>query len=313
MKAVRIHAYGDAGVLSYEDAPRPVPAENEMLVRIHAASVNPIDWKIRSGALKDWIPHSFPFVPGVDFSGAIEEVGPKVQNLKPGDEVFGQAKIMGPNGSYAEYLVVPAKNVALKPRSVDHVQAAALPVVTTTAWQALFGEEGINLQADQTILIHGGAGGVGSTAIQLAKWCGARVTATASEGNQEFLRQLGADRTIDYTKVSFDAVVKDVDAVLDTIGGETQARSWRVLKPGGVLASVRGAPPEPESKPRGARGVGVQGERGLPALGRIAELVDAGVLRQHVTTVLPLAEAQKAHKLSETGHVRGKIVLRVRD
>lgn len=311
MKAVRIHAYGDAGVLSYEDAPRPVPAENEILVRIHAAGVNPIDWKIRSGMMKDWIPHSFPFVAGVDFSGTVEQVGAKVQNLKTGDEVFGQARIMGPNGSYAEYLTVPAKNVALKPRSVDHIQAAALPAVATAAWQALFGDGGINLQPKQTILVHGGAGGVGSTAIQLAKWRGAHVVATASGANQDFLRQLGADQTIDYTKTSFDTIVTDADAVLDTIGGETQARSWRVLKPGGVLASTLGAPTELESKPQGARGVGVQGERGLPALGRIAELVEAGVLRQHVTQILPLTEARKAHELSEGGHVRGKIVLSV--
>lgn len=311
MKAVRIHAYGDASVLSYEDAPRPVPSENEMLVRIHAAGVNPIDWKIRSGMMKDWIPHSFPFVAGVDFSGTVEEAGPKVQNLKPGDEVFGQARIMGPNGSYAEYLVVPAKNVALKPRSIDHIQAAALPAVATAAWQALFGDGGINLQPGQKILIHGGAGGVGSTAIQLAKWRGAEVIATASQANLDFLRQLGADQMIDYTKASFDTVVQDADAVLDTIGGETQVRSWRVLKPGGVLASTLGAPTEPESRPRGARGVGVEGARGLPALGRIAELVEAGALRQHVTEILPLAEARKAQELSETGHVRGKIVLRI--
>jgi NADPH:quinone reductase-like Zn-dependent oxidoreductase len=311
MKAVRIHAYGDASVLSYEDAPRPDPADNELLVRIHAAGVNPIDWKIRAGLMKDWIPHSFPFVAGVDFSGTVQHAGPKVQNFKPGDEVFGQARIMGPNGSYAEYLTVPVKNVALKPRSIDHIQAAALPAVATAAWQALFGDGGINLQPKQTILIHGGAGGVGSTAIQLAKWRGAHVVATASGANQDFLRQLGADQAIDYTKTSFDTIVKGADAVLDTIGGETQARSWRVLKPGGVLASTLGAPTEPASKPQGARGVGVQGERGLPALGRIAELVEAGVLRQHVTQILPLTKARKAHELIETGHVRGKIVLKV--
>jgi NADPH:quinone reductase-like Zn-dependent oxidoreductase len=311
MKAVRIHSYGEAGVLSYEDVPRPVPADNELLIRVHAAGVNPIDWKIRSGDLKDWIPHTFPFVLGVDFSGVVQEIGPKVHGLKQADEVFGEAKISGPNGSYAEYLTVPARNVAVKPRSVNHIQAAALPVVATAAWQALFGEDGIDLQPGQTILIHGGAGGVGSTAIQLAKWRGANVIATASQANHEFLRQLGADETIDYTKVAFDSVVKDADAVLDTIGGETQSRSWRVLKPGGVLASVRGMPAEPESKPRGARGVSVQGERGIPALGRIAELVDAGFLRQHVSEIMPLAEARRAHELSETGHVRGKIVLNV--
>jgi NADPH:quinone reductase-like Zn-dependent oxidoreductase len=311
MKAVRIHAYGDASVLSYEHAPRPVPAENEILVRIHAAGVNPIDWKIRSGALKDWIPHSFPFVPGIDFSGVVQDVGRGVQDLQPGDEVFGEAKVMGPNGSYAEYLVVPVKNVALKPRSLDHIHAAALPVAATTAWQALFGDGGVNLQPGQTILIHGGAGGVGSIAVQLAKWHGAEVIATASGANQDFLRQLGADQTIDYTKVAFDTVVRDVDAVLDTIGGETQARSWRVLKSGGVLASLRGKPDEPDTRPSGTRGVAVQGERALSALGRIAELVDAGVLKPHVTEILPLAEARKTHEMSETGHVRGKIVLSV--
>src|SRR5262245_43247546 len=174
MKAVRIHAYGDASMLSYEEAPRPVPADKEILVCIHAAGVNPIDWKIRSGDLKDWIPHSFPFVPGVDFSGMVQEAGPQVHDLKPGTEIFGEAKVMGPNGSYAEYLVVPAKNVALKPTSLDHIQAAALPVVATTAWQALFGDGGIDLQSSQAILIHGGAGGVGSMAVQLARWRGAK-------------------------------------------------------------------------------------------------------------------------------------------
>src|SRR5262249_32807847 len=162
---------------------------------------NPIDWKIRSGALKDWIPRSFPFVPGVDFSGVVEEVGPQVRGLEPGNEIFGEANVMGRNGSYAEYLVVTAKNFALKPRSIDHIQAAALPVVATTAWQALFGEGGINLQCGQTILIHGGAGGVGGTAVQLARWRGAKVVATASGANQDYLRQLGATRAIDYTKV----------------------------------------------------------------------------------------------------------------
>ncbi len=311
MKAIRIHAYGDASVLVYEDAPRPAPADNEIMVRVHAAGVNPIDWKIRSGALKDWIRHSFPFVPGVDFSGVIEETGSKVQGLKPGDDVFGEAKISGANGSYSEYLVVTPKNVALKPRSLDHNQAAALPVVAATAWQALFGEGGINLQPGQTILIHGGAGGVGSTAIQLAKWRGAQVIATASKTNHDFLRQLGADRTIDYTKENFETLVRDADAVLDTIGGETQARSLAVLKRGGTLASTVGEPSGKDAAARGVRGVSVRGELGLSALSRIAELADTGVLKMHVSEILPLAEARKAHELSEAGHVRGKIVLKV--
>jgi NADPH:quinone reductase-like Zn-dependent oxidoreductase len=313
MKAIRIHAYGDASVLAYEDAPRPTPADNQILVRVHAAGVNPIDWKIRSGALKDWIPKSFPFVPGVDFSGVVEAAGSQVQGLEPGNDVFGEANVAGPNGSYAEYLVVTAKNVALKPRSIDHVQAAALPVVATTAWQALFGDGSINLQPGQTILIHGGAGGVGSMAVQFAKWRGAEVIATASGANQDYLRQLGATRTIDYTKGSFETEVREADAVLDTVGGETQARSWAVLKRGGTLASIVGEPSQKDAAAHGARAVQVQGSLGLSALNRIAELVDAGALKPQVNKVLPLAEARKAHELSEAGHVRGKIVLRVMD
>jgi len=313
MKAIRIHAYGDASVLAYEDAPPPTPADKEVLVRVHAAGVNPIDWKIRSGALKDWIPRSFPFVPGIDFSGVVEQRGSQVRGLEQGSEVFGEANVMGQHGSYAEFLVVPAENVALKPRSIDHIQAAALPVAATTAWQALFGDGSINLQPGQTILIHGGAGGVGSTAIQLAKWRGAEVIATASGANQDYLRQLGADRAIDYTKGPFERDVRPVDAVLDTVGGATQARSWAVLKRGGTLASILGEPSQEEAAAHGARGVQVQGSLGLSALGRIAELVDMGVLKPQVSEVLPLAETRKAHQLSETGHVRGKIVLRVID
>ena len=310
MKAIRIHRYGGADVLVYEDAPRPVLADDTILVRIHAASVNPFDWKMRAGFLKDWIPHSFPFVPGVDFSGVIEEIGPKVAGLKVGDAVFGEADVRGSAGSYAEFTSVTADRVALKPHTIDHVHASALPVVATTAWQALFGDGGIDLQPGQAILIHAGAGGVGSTAIQLAKWAGAEVIATASAANLDFLRRLGADRAIDYAKVPFETVVKEADAVLDTIGGETQKRSWTVLKRGGTLASVRGTPSQEDAAAHGARGVGVDGALGRSALGRIAELVDKRVLKPIVTEILPLGEARRAHELSEAGHVRGKIVLR---
>ncbi len=312
MKAIRIHAYGDANVLAYEDVPLPVPSGEEALIRVHAAGVNPIDWKIRAGILNDWIPQSFPFIPGVDFSGVVEDVGPSVSGLKAGDEVFGEANIFGPAGSYADYTVVPASHVALKPQTAGHVEAAALPVVATTAWQALFGVGGMELKPHQTILIHGGAGGVGSVAIQLAKWRGAIVIATASEANRDFLYRLGADQAVDYTKVAFETAVGKVDAVLDTIGGATRDRSWGVLKRDGVLASVRGEPSQTDAATHGVRGVGVEGARGLSALSRIADLVDKGILEPQVTEVLPLVEARKSHELSEAGHVRGKIVLSVR-
>jgi NADPH:quinone reductase-like Zn-dependent oxidoreductase len=311
MKAIRIHAYGDANVLVYEDAPLPAPSDEEVLVRVHAAGVNPIDWKLRAGYLKDWIPHSFPFIPGVDFSGVVEEIGPGVPGLKAGDEVFGETNILGPAGSYADYTVVPTSHVALKPRTAGDVEAAALPVVATTAWQALFGAGSIDLQSGQTILIHGGAGGVGSVAIQFAKWRGAVVIATASEANRDFLNQLGADQAVDYTKVPFETAVGKVDAVLDTIGGDTRDRSWKVLKRDGILASIRGEPSQADAAAHGVRAIYVDGALGLSALSQIAELVDKGILKPQVTK-LPLAEARKAHELSEAGHVRGKIVLSVR-
>jgi NADPH:quinone reductase-like Zn-dependent oxidoreductase len=311
MKAIRIHEYGDANVLVYEEAPRPVPADDGILVRIQAAGVNPIDWKIRAGLLKAWLPQSLPFTLGADFSGIVEEVGPKASAYNVGDAVFGEADITGPHGSYAEFTCVRAKHIALKPRKASHIEAAALPVVATTAWQALFGDDGIDLRPGQTILIHGGAGGVGSTAIQLAKWRGARVIATASSANQDFLRELDVDEPVDYTKAPFEKVVGQVDAVLDTLGGETQERSWAVVKRGGTLASVRGEPSQDQAATYGVRGLAIHGERGLSALGRIAELVDLGALKPQVTKILPLSEARRAHELSETGHVRGKIVLQV--
>jgi len=308
MKAVRIHNYGGPEVLKFEDAPRPQPGNGEVLVRIHAAAVNPVDWKVRAGRLKERIQYPLPLIPGWDFSGVVEATGPGVTRLKKGDEVYARPDIAR-NGAYAEYIVAKESEVALKPKSVDHVQAAAIPLAALTAWQALFDTAG--LSAGQKVLIHGAAGGVGSFAVQLAKWKGAQVIGTASGRNQSFLRDLGVEEPIDYEKTRFEDVVHDVDVVLDTIGGDTQKRSWKVLKKGGILVSIVSPPSAEEAAKHGVRSGYVFVQPSASQLAEIAKLVDSGKLKPVVEAVLPLAEARRAQEMNETGHTRGKIVLKV--
>jgi len=308
MKAVRIHNYGGPEVLRFEDAPRPQPGNGEVLVRIHAAAVNPVDWKVRAGRLKERIQYPLPLIPGWDFSGVVEATGPGVTRLKKGDEVYARPDIAR-NGAYAEYIVAKESEVALKPKSVDHVQAAAIPLAALTAWQALFDTAG--LSAGQKVLIHGAAGGVGSFAVQLAKWKGAHVIGTASGRNQSFLRDLGVDEPIDYEKTRFEDVVHDVDVVLDTIGGDTQKRSWKALKKGGILVSIVSPPSAEEAAKLGVRSGYVFVQPSASQLAEIAKLVDSGKLKPVVEAVLPLAEARRAQEMNETGHTRGKIVLKV--
>ncbi len=304
MKAVRIHTYGGPEVLRYEDAPRPVPAAGEVLIKIHAAAVNPADWKIRAGYLKDMLKYHLPLIPGWDAAGVIEDVGVGVTRLKRGDEVYTRPDISR-DGTYAEYIAVRESEVALKPKSLDHVHAAAIPLAGLTAWQALFDAGG--LSEGQRVLIHAAAGGVGSFAVQLAKWKGAYVIGTASASNHAFLRGLGADETVDYRTVRFEDEVRDVDMVLDAMAGETQKRSWKTLKPGGILVSILGL----EDPPTGVRHAQVFVQPNAKQLSEIAMLVDTGKLRAIVETVLPLAEAHRAQEINEAGHTRGKIVLRV--
>lgn len=308
MKAVRIHSYGGPEVLVYEDVPKPQPGDGEVLVRIHAASVNPIDWMMRNGDYKAMIPQ-LPIILGWDFAGVIEQVGGKVADLKPGDAVY--ANLGASAGGYAEYVAAPASAVAHKPASLDFVAAASVPLVALTAWQALF--EVANLSAGQTVLIHAAAGGVGSMAVQLAKAKGAHVIGTASAHNADFLRELGADEIIDYKTTRFEDVVHDVDVVFDTVGGDTQQRSWGVLKHGGILASVVPPPPSEDTIPQGVRGQFVRSHPSGVQLTEIAELIDKGQVKPIIDTVLPLASARQAHELSQSGHTRGKIVLRVVD
>jgi NADPH:quinone reductase-like Zn-dependent oxidoreductase len=308
MKAVRIHGYGGPDTLRWEDAPCPRPAAGEIVVRVHAAGVNPVDWKVREGYLKEIMPRTFPMIPGWDFSGVVAATGSGVRRLREGDEVYSRPDLAR-DGAYAEYIAVKEAEVAMKPRTIDHAHAAAVPLACLTAWQALF--DTAKISRGQRVLIHAAAGGVGTFAVQLAKWKGAYVIGTASPRNHEFVRQLGADEVIDYTTTRFEDVVHDVDMVFDTMAGEVQNRSWKTLKPGGVLVSILGPPSAEDAQAHGVRGALVFVRPNAEQLTVIAELIDSRTLKPIVETILPLAEARRAQDLSQAGHVRGKIVLRV--
>lgn len=302
MKAVRIHALGGPDVLRFEDVPKPEPGPGELLVRVQAAGVNPVDWKIREGRLGQ-VP--LPSIMGSDFSGVIESVGADVKGFQTGETVFGG--VSDESGSYAEYALAPPTRVAEKPASLDHLRAAALPIAALTAWQALFDKA--DLKRGQKILIHAAAGGVGSFAVQFAKWKGASVIGTASARNAGYVRDLGADEVIDYQATRFEEKARGMDVVLDTIGGDTQERSWKVLKRGGILVSLVQPPSEKAAADHGVRGLILRASTRGDQLARIADLVVQGVVKVHVDVALPLREARKAQELSREGHTRGKIVL----
>src|SRR6266436_4430506 len=310
MKAIRIHNYGGPEVLQYEDAPRPKPQAGEVLIRVHAAGVNPIDWKVREGHMKDFWPHKFPLILGWDLSGVVEELGRGVSRFKIGDGVYSLPDPTR-DGAYADYIVVREPELALKPKSLHHPRAATVPLAGLTAWQSLF--DIAQLQPGQRVLIHAGNGGVGHYAVQLAKWKGAYVFATASTKNQDLLRDLGVDESIDYTQQRFEEIARNIDIVLDTIGGETQERSWSVLKKGGNLVSLVQPPSEEKTKELGVRAVFVGVQANGEQLAEIAKLIDSGKLAPVIDRILPLSEAGRAHELSQSGHIRGKIVLRVKD
>jgi NADPH:quinone reductase-like Zn-dependent oxidoreductase len=309
MKAVRLHEYGGPEVLRYEDAPRPEPAEGEALVRIYASGVNPVDWMARAGMLQKYVPYSLPLIPGWDVSGVVEALGPGARGVQVGDDVYTRPDTRR-NGSYAEYIVVKAGDLALTPPSLDRVHAAAVPLAGLTAWQALFEPDMMNLAAGDTVLIHAASGGVGSFAVQFAAWKQAVVIATGRGENELFLKELGADQVIDYTKERFEDVVHGVDAVLDLIGGETQKRSWSVLRPGGILVTTVGLSSEP-AEARSARGAAVDTTTRTEQLDAIGKLIEESVVRPAVTQILPLSQARRAHEVGQGGHVRGKIVLEV--
>ena len=310
MKAVRLHEFGSPDVLTYENTPRPEPLDDEMLVRVRAASVNPVDCRIRRGSMTPMLPEEpFPLVLGMDVSGVVQEVGKSVTDFESGDAVFG-INGLPELGSYTEYSATPAEQLAPKPNTLEHGGAAGVPVVAQTAWQALF--EYADCTANQRVLIHGAAGGVGHMAVQLAKWKGADVTATASGYSEAYLRDLGVNEFVNYREEDFESVVDNVDIVIDTVGGETPVRSVDVLDENGVLVSVVGEPPEGLTNEHDIEVGVVSGRSKTPSLlATISELIDAGKVRPTISAEFPLENASHAHKVGETEHVQGKLVLRV--
>jgi 2-desacetyl-2-hydroxyethyl bacteriochlorophyllide A dehydrogenase len=308
MKAVVAHEYGAPEVLKLEEITRPEPKEDELLVRVIASGVNPADPLTLSGKFaKEWGTH-LPLIPGYEIAGIVEKTGATVTSLKAGDAVYGYPTF---GGGWAEYVAVKEWEVAPKPKSLNFAEAAAVPMGALTAWQALV--DAAQLHEGQTILIHGGSGGVGSFAIQIAKARGGRVIATASTANQDLLKQLGADVAIDYTKQKFEEIAKDVDYVLDPVGKDMLARSYGAVKKGGVILALVARPDPEELKKHGIRAIGIWAKPSAKDLSEIAQLIDAGKIKPIVTQIRPLTEAVAAEQQAETHHTRGKVVLRIAD
>jgi len=308
MQAIQIQEFGDPQVLQVEEISIPAPGPGELLVRVHAAAVNPVDTSIRAGRAGGLSGAELPYVPGFDVSGIVTAIGADVVNFKVDDEVFAMVDLRR-GGTYAEYAVVLENEAALKPTRVNHAEAAAIPLVALTAWQALF--EVAKLQKDQTILIHAGAGGVGSIAVQLAKWRGAHIIATASDYNHNFLRELGVDVPVDYRTQNFEDFASDVDVVLDPIGGDTQIRSLQILKEGGILVSIVGLTSEGRNPSRNVRATSILVQPNSGQLSEIGELIQTGIINPIVSYRFPLEQAPLAHEQSQTRRTRGKIVLEV--
>jgi NADPH:quinone reductase-like Zn-dependent oxidoreductase len=312
MKAITQQSFGGPEVLVVSEVDRPEPLPTEILVRVHAAGVNPVDWKTRAGGGMARVLGDPPFILGWDVSGVVEAVGFGVTRVKPGDEVYGMPWFPRAASAYAEFVTAPSRHFALKPKNLSHVEAAALPLAVLTAWQTLV--DTAHVEADQRVLVHAAAGGVGHLAVQIAKAKGAYVIGTASAAKHGFLKSLGVDEVVDYTTTRFEDVVSDVDIVIDLIGGENSLRSLAALRPGGLVVAVpSGASPDlAEAAERaGVRSTAFLVEPDYAALNEITSLVEAAHLRVEVETVLPLAEAGKAHELGETGRTKGKIVLSV--
>lgn len=308
MKAIRMHDFGGPEVLTLEEVTKPVPAPDEVLVKVFAAGVNPVDWKIRKGLRKDRFPVSLPLIPGWDVSGIVEATGKDVDYFKQGDKVFGRPDPTR-NGAYAEYITVKANQLYFKPETIEHVEAAAVPLAGLTAWQGLF-DHG-QLAKGQRVLIHAASGGVGSWAVQFAKWKGAYVYATTSEQNRLLVQHLGADEVIDYKNERFEEKMQDIDLVLDTIGGDIQFRSLQVLRPAGRLVTTLRAEYEKEARSRNISLISFVTDSLPTELREIGEIIDAGQAKPVISRIFPLKEAAEAQRLSETGHARGKIILSI--
>lgn len=307
MKAVRIHAFGGREVLELNDIAIPEAKQGEVLIKIHAASVNPVDWKIRQGYLQPLLNHALPLTMGWDVSGEVVAVGGGVIHLKVGDEVYSRPNIAN-NGSYAEYMTASAEEVALKPKSLTWQEAAGVPLAGLTAWQGLY--ELANIEAGEQVLIHGGSGAVGQFAIQLAKLRGATVYTTTSARNTDLVLSLGADHVIDYQQVDF-SELRDMDVVLDTIGGEVQDKSWKTVKPGGRLLSIVQTPDEAVAASHGVTASFYFIEPDRSQLEEMAKLADAGKLVVNIDSEFSLDQVADAHERSESGRAQGKIIINV--
>jgi len=293
--------------MKYEDVPRPEPKEDEILVRVMAAGVNPVDAYVRQGKFSKGGLDKGPFIIGYDIAGTVEKTGASVKKFKAGDAVYTYLE----GGGYAEFALTKESETALKPRNINFVEAAAVPLAATTAWQALVDEA--RLSSEQSVLIHGGSGGVGSFAIQIAKARGAKVIATASTEHQTLLKQLGVDQAIDYTTTKFEDVVNGVDVVFNCVRADALARSYGVLKKGGVIVSITQDPDQTECAKHSIRCSSVGAHPDAKVLEELTKLIEAGKMKPIVSQTLPLADASKAHQQIETHHTLGKIVLKVAD
>ena len=307
-KAIRIHRFGGPEVLQIDDVPVPEPQDDEVVVRVHAASINPVDYKTREGSYPAVKEDQLPVTLGRDLSGTVELLGTRAHTLKKGDPIF--AMLGHDRGAYARYVLVKAVEMVAKPQDLNHVQAAAVPLAGITAWQGLFDHGG--LRAGQRVLIHGGAGGVGHFAVQFAKARGATVLTTVAGEDLGFARELGADTAIDFKTQRFEDLAHDVDVVLDLIGGETQERSWSVLKPGGIIVSTLAKPDEAKARQHDARGTNFMAHPNGEQLGEIVRLIEEGKVRPLIAGVFPFDVVQAAQRRLEQGSVRGKIVLDLR-
>ena len=308
MKAVVLREPGGPEGLKVEEMPRPEPKDDEVLVRVAAAAINPVDAMVRQGMFANRGLDRRPMVLGYDIAGTVERTGARITRFKPGDAVYAYLSIQR-GGGYAEFAVAKEEEMALKPKNIDFEKAAAVPLAATTAWQALVDEA--KIEQGQTVLIHGGSGGVGHFAIQIAKARGAKVIATASTANQDLLKQLGADEPIDYTKTKFETVVKDVDLVLNCVRADTLAASYGVVKKGGFIVSITGEPDPAECAKREIRCSGLMAHPDARVLEELTKLIEAKKIRPMVSQTFALGDAAKAHQQIETRHTRGKIVLRI--
>jgi NADPH:quinone reductase-like Zn-dependent oxidoreductase len=304
MKAVLIHEYGDADALNLEETPRPKIAADQMLVKIRDAGVNPVDWKIREGRLKDRMPAAFPLTMGQDFAGEVAELGNGVDRFAVGDRVFGFAP-----GAYAEYAAASVSEVAKMPQSMSFEMAASLPTAGLTALQLI--RDVVKARKGMTILIHGAAGGVGSFAAQIARHLGAKVIGTAADQDVSYLKSLGVEQVIDYKRERFEEKAREADAVVDLVGGDTLARSYSIVKKGGVLVTTVEPIDESAAKQAGIRGVSYLMKRSAPDLDELAKLVEQGVVKPRVSQTMDLAHAKEAQELNETGQSHGKFILKV--